>query len=195
MQVWANGGLGLVLCAAHAWHPDPLWLFAFAGVLASVNADTWATEIGALSKSQPRALLTGKLVPAGTSGGVTLLGSLAALGGAAFIGLCAALLSQLRQFRRRALVQTELTAIATLVLIIAAAVSGLAGAFADSLIGASGQVMYRCPACARETERRVHCNVQTVRIRGWSWMNNDAVNFVSSAFAGVLAILLYRLFI
>ncbi|MBJ6359827.1 DUF92 domain-containing protein [Paenibacillus sp. GCM10012307] len=196
MQVWANGGLGLILCAAHAWHPDPIWLFAFTGVMASVNADTWATEIGALSRRQPRALLSGRVVPAGTSGGVTLLGSLAAGGGAAFIGLCAALLSQAGPISSPgAEVQTQLAPAAVALLVVAAALSGLAGAFVDSLIGATGQVMYRCPACGRETERRTHCDVQTVRTRGWSWMNNDAVNFVSSAFAGGMAALLSLLII
>ena len=86
-QVWANGGLGLLLCAGHAVWPSAGWVFAFVGVMGAVNADTWATEIGALSRSAPRALLSGKPVTPGTSGGVTVLGSAAALAGAAFIGV------------------------------------------------------------------------------------------------------------
>uniref|UniRef100_UPI00301CFFC8 DUF92 domain-containing protein n=1 Tax=Paenibacillus sp. YIM B09110 TaxID=3126102 RepID=UPI00301CFFC8 len=91
-QVWANGGAGLLLCAAHYIWPHEGWLFAYVGVMAAVNADTWATEIGALSRSAPRMIVSGKRVAAGTSGGVTPLGSAAALAGAVFIGAVAALL-------------------------------------------------------------------------------------------------------
>ncbi|MFC4812559.1 DUF92 domain-containing protein, partial [Paenibacillus sp. GCM10023250] len=93
MQVFANGGLGLLLCAGHFLWPAAGWAYAFAGVMAAVNADTWATEIGALSRRTPRSVLTGRRVAAGTSGGVTPLGSGAALAGAAFIGAACALLA------------------------------------------------------------------------------------------------------
>ena len=48
----------------------------------------------------------------------------------------------------------------------------------DSLLGATVQVIYTCPACGKETERHpLHaCGTQTVYKRGWRWMNNDAVN-------------------
>src|SRR5690606_13332309 len=69
-QVWANGGVGLLLCAAYAVWPDKGWLLAYIGVMAAVNADTWATEIGALSRTAPRSITSGKPVEAGTSGGV-----------------------------------------------------------------------------------------------------------------------------
>ncbi|MBM7565444.1 DUF92 domain-containing protein [Paenibacillus sacheonensis] len=175
MQVWANGGLGLLLCAGHAIWPAAGWLYAFAGVMAAVNADTWATEIGALSRRTPRSLLTGRRVPAGTSGGVTLLGSAAALAGAAFIGACAAVLSPAADGAGPGM------------LLAAAAIAGTAGAFADSLLGASVQAMYRCPRCGSETERAAHCGAASVRIRGFAVMTNDAVNLASSAVAGLLA--------
>ncbi|QAY66419.1 DUF92 domain-containing protein [Paenibacillus protaetiae] len=171
-QVWANGGAGLLLCAAHAIHPHIGWLYAFIGVMASVNADTWATEIGALSRSAPRSVTTGRRVPSGTSGGVTPLGSLAALCGAAAIGAVAALLAPAGA--------SPLAALA------AAAAAGLAGCFADSLLGATGQAMYRCRVCGSETERAAHCGQAAERTRGFAWLNNDRVNLLSSVFAGLL---------
>jgi uncharacterized protein (TIGR00297 family) len=186
-QVWANGGIGLALCAAHALWPDPLWLWAFTGVMAAVNADTWATEIGALSRTAPRALLSGRRVPPGTSGGVTPLGSAAALAGAAFIGAAAALLAALAPAAQPAADAASRLPAPAAAFIAVAAVAGLAGAFADSLLGAAVQAMYRCRVCGSETERAEHCGAAAVRIRGFAWMSNDAVNLLASAFAGGLA--------
>ncbi|MFC4778624.1 DUF92 domain-containing protein [Paenibacillus sp. GCM10023252] len=180
-QVWANGGAGLALCAAHAVWPDSGWVYAFAGVMASVCADTWATEIGALSKSMPRSVLTAQRVAPGTSGGVTPLGTLAALAGAAFIGTVCALLALLQPAPAAAV-----AAAAPAALLLAASAAGLAGAFADSLLGASGQAMYRCRLCGSDTERAVHCGAAAERIRGFAWLNNDRVNLLSSLAAGLL---------
>ncbi|HUC93561.1 MAG TPA: DUF92 domain-containing protein [Paenibacillus sp.] len=176
-QVWANGGLGLALCAAYALWPVPALQLAFVGVMASVNADTWATEIGALSRTAPRAVLTGRKVPPGTSGGVTALGSAAALAGAAFIGAAAALLAAADPAPQPG----------AALLVVVAAAAGLAGAFADSVLGATVQAMYRCRACGSETERAVHCGAPAEQVRGLRLMTNDLVNLCASAVAGAVA--------
>ncbi|WP_307202356.1 DUF92 domain-containing protein [Paenibacillus harenae] len=185
-QVWANGGAGLLLCAAHAIWPHEGWLFAYIGVMAAVNADTWATEIGALSRSAPRMVLSGKRVAAGTSGGVTPLGSAAALAGAVFIGAVASLLLAATQQLAPAAAGTLGGAAAAY--IAAAAAAGLAGAFADSLLGATGQAMYRCRTCGSVTERAAHCGGPAELVRGFAWLNNDRVNLLSSLFAGLLGL-------
>jgi uncharacterized membrane protein len=132
-----------------------------------VNADTWATELGVLSKNLPRLITNGKAVERGTSGAVSLPGSLAALGGAALIGLTAGLFS----------LKAEPLRLAG-----AAILGGLAGSFFDSLLGATVQAIYYCPACQKETERhpRHLCGTETSLRRGWRWLNNDVVNFACS---------------
>ncbi|ACT00767.1 DUF92 domain-containing protein [Paenibacillus sp. JDR-2] len=182
-QVWANGGIGLFLCAGNALWPDTAWLFAYIGVMAAVNADTWATEIGALSRTAPRSITTGKRVKPGTSGAITPLGTLAALAGAAFIGGVSAALLALPQQADAAAGSAPGGAAAV---VIAAAAAGLAGCFADSLLGATGQAMYRCRVCGSETERAVHCRTAAERVRGLAALNNDRVNLLSSVFAGLL---------
>jgi len=181
-QVWANGGAGLALCAAYAVWPEPAVAAAFVGVMASVNADTWATEIGALSRAEPRSVLTGRTVPAGTSGGVTPLGTAAAFAGAALIGATAALLGG-----------GEAAGLPAAALIALAAASGLAGAMADSVLGAWQQALYRCLTCGALTERSVHCGEPALHAQGRRWMTNDLVNFLSSLIAGALAALIAML--
>ncbi|MEK3881699.1 DUF92 domain-containing protein [Paenibacillus sp. PL2-23] len=186
-QVWANGGAGLLLCAAYALWPHEGWLYAYIGVMAAVNADTWATEIGALSRTAPRSIVSGKPVSPGTSGGVTPLGSAAALAGAAFIGAVAALLLALPQPAGAAAGALGGGAAAAAGLIAAAAAAGLAGAFADSLLGATGQAVFRCQVCGSETERAEHCGSAARHVRGFAALDNDRVNLLSSLAAGLLA--------
>jgi uncharacterized protein (TIGR00297 family) len=175
-QVLANGGLGALLVIFQAIFPGQAWPWvAYTGAMAAVNADTWATELGVLSRAVPRLITTGKRVERGTSGGVTALGYLAALGGAGLIGLCAA------AFAGPA---------GPLAGGVAAVLGGLAGASFDSFLGATVQAGYYCPVCQKETERhpRHLCGTETRQVGGWSWLDNDRVNFACSL-AGALAAL------
>lgn len=172
-QVLANGGAGLLalLAGALGWVSTPLAWAAFAGALATVNADTWATELGVLSSASPQLITTGKKVPVGTSGGVSLRGSAAAFAGAALIAALAALLAGNWQ------------------IFILAALAGLLGSFFDSILGATLQAIYYCPKCKKETERYpLHsCNTPTTLRRGWPWLDNDWVNFLSALAGAWLA--------
>ncbi|MCJ8010353.1 DUF92 domain-containing protein [Paenibacillus sp. KQZ6P-2] len=175
-QVFANGGAGMLLCILNAVWPHPGWVYAYIGVMAAATADTWATEWGGLSRRQPRSVLTGKIVPPGTSGGVTLLGSTAAALGGLMIALFGWLFA-------------GWTGMDHLLLefLLAGLTGGLVGAFADSFFGATLQVMYRCPVCGKDVEVLTHCGQPTRHIRGQAWMNNDAVNFLSSCIGGLAA--------
>ena len=149
-QTLANGGLGAILAIVYARYPDPLVFAAFLGVMATVNADTWATELGVLSELPPRLITTGEEVPPGTSGGVTRLGIWASVAGALLIGTVATMLTQVE-----ALVSGEgwnLEAVSYSVLAVA---GGLVGSLFDSLLGATVQGIYYCDHCAqRDRESR-----------------------------------------
>jgi uncharacterized protein (TIGR00297 family) len=175
-QVFANGGLAMLFVVVHALDPaSGLGWVGFAASLAAVNADTWATELGVLNPTPPR-LITNllKRVEKGTSGGVSLIGTLASLAGAAVIALPASLLTY----------HWSLFPIITF--------AGLAGSLFDSFLGATAQAMYFCPKDKKETEKHpLHtCGTETVHVRGWKWLNNDLVNFLCGAFGVMLAILL-----
>lgn len=204
-QALANGGAGAILAAVFAWYPHPLLFAAFVGAMGTVNADTWATELGVLSPDLPRLVTNGKRVPPGTSGGVTRLGTWAAVAGALLVGTVAsaasltpvAALSPLASSTGVASLQQSPWGYAIAYPLLAIA-GGLAGSFLDSLLGATVQGIYYCAACGRETENPEHrCDGQASLhsqgasplqpIRGWRWLNNDLVNFLSSIAGGVLA--------
>jgi uncharacterized protein (TIGR00297 family) len=180
-QVLANGGLGAGLAVAHAFLPGQTWPWvAFAGAMAAVNADTWATELGLLNPSLPRLLTTWRPVERGSSGAISLSGSLAALAGAGLVALLAYLF---------------IPAIGFVPIWVGATLGGAGGAFFDSLLGATVQAIYWCPNCKKETERhpRHTCGTETTQMRGWSWLDNDWVNFGASLAGALLSLVFYNL--
>lgn len=185
-QTMANGGLGAFIALCSVVVPaltgapaTGLWFFLFIGVMATVTADTWATELGTLSRAAPRLITTGRAVEVGTSGGVSPLGTGVSLVGGLLIGLTAGLLAPL------AGLQPWSAAIPTALI---GALSGTAGSLIDSLMGATVQQIYYCDTCHKETERKVHrCGTTTRPLRGWGWMNNDLVNLISSLGGGLVA--------
>jgi len=185
-QALANGGLGAALAVAFAIDPHPLLLAAFLGVMGTVNADTWATELGVLSRVPPRLITTGQEVTAGASGGVTWLGLWASVAGALLIGAMATALTQAASLIRGSGWQVEAVAYPLL-----AVTGGLAGSLVDSLLGATVQGIYYCDFCEKQTERRVHgCGRRTRLVRGREWLNNDVVNLAASAAGGLTAVVL-----
>ncbi|HEY2066278.1 MAG TPA: DUF92 domain-containing protein [Gemmatimonadaceae bacterium] len=162
-QVLANGGVFAALALATTAAPTGgVLATAAVGALAASSADTWGTEIGTLYGGDPRSVLTWRIVPAGSSGAVSVVGSLAMVAGATFVAFGA-----------------RLVGLATPVVAVAA--GGTFGAVVDSLIGARLQERRWCESCERQTERRVHdCGHPTVCAGGVSWMTNDAVNLLAT---------------
>lgn len=171
-QVLANGGMASLYAALLAFCDENIWFVGLVGAFASVNADTWSTELGVLARRKPRLITTLKMVEPGTSGGVTLEGTLAGLAGAALIGIVAGV--------------GKLDGN----IFLAVTAGGMLGATLDSLLGATVQVIYSCPVCDKQTERHpTHvCGGSTTYLRGWSWLSNDLVNFISSIVGSLVAI-------
>ena len=178
-QVLANGGAGAIVALLYGYFPSPLWLPLFVGAIATVTADTWATELGTLSQRAPRLITTGQIVPVGTSGGISLFGTAVSFVGGMLIGLAAGLLSQTN----------------SVTLTIIGGLGGLVGSLGDSFLGATVQQIYTCDQCQKETEKKLHCGQPTLPLRGWAWMNNDMVNFLSSVFGGIITVLVYSLLV
>jgi uncharacterized protein (TIGR00297 family) len=180
-QVTANGGVATTLAFAYGLgteHKLQQTLQAgYIGALATATADTWATELGVLSSRPPRLITTGKPTAPGTSGGTTLLGTSSSAAGALALGTFFWLLQRKHK--------------ENFTLPFIALISGLSGSLFDSFLGATVQTMYFCPTCHKETERHVHnCGSKTQLLRGLPWINNDVVNFLSTLFGAIIAMLL-----
>ncbi len=89
-QVLANGTTATVLAVWFGLAPSVRTATAFAAAIAASTADTWATELGLVSRQAPRLITTGRIVTPGRSGGVTWVGTLGGLAGAAIIAAAAA---------------------------------------------------------------------------------------------------------
>ena len=171
-QVLANGGAFAAAAYLHLKTGDTHWMIAGFGAMAAATSDSWSTEIGTLNRSVPRLITTGRPVPAGTSGGMTLIGSLAGIGGAVFISLVS-------------LLADWGWALSTCIFI-----GGVSGSVADSLLGATVQTRRRCMECGGFTERLVHnCGGSTRVVRGIRWINNDGVNAAATLVGGLVAYL------
>jgi len=82
VQVVANGGL-FALAAILSTRGDAFaWQAVAAGAIAAATSDTWSTEVGTVLGGIPIGILNGRQVAPGTSGGITMQGTMAALTGA-----------------------------------------------------------------------------------------------------------------
>jgi uncharacterized protein (TIGR00297 family) len=179
-NVLANGGLASIFAVCSFSRPGFVFAALFLGSISAAAADTTATELGLLSKRQPR-LIThpSREVPAGTSGGVTPLGFIAALLASLVIGAMALLLG---------VVGTSLRAVALCV------VGGTVGAVVDSLLGAAVQRKGFCKVCLKQTEAISHCGEKTRITGGVSFIENNVVNFLATA-AGAASALAYLMLV
>ncbi|KAA0221235.1 DUF92 domain-containing protein [candidate division KSB1 bacterium] len=178
-QVLANGGIPGLLVVLWYLAPQPVWYFLFLGAVAAVTADTWATEIGLLSRRPPRLITSLKIVASGTSGAISTLGLFGAALGAGTIALLGWALQSVSPAHRFGLIGV--------VLITAAGV--LAHLF-DSLLGATIQTQRVCLTCRKVSEKKGECcGAERQPHSGWRWVDNDMVNGIC-ALSGVLAVFL-----
>ena len=168
-QVFANGGIAGIMMILYMFFESPQMYIFYLAALSAATADTWATEIGTLSRRTPRKLTTWEPVPTGTSGGVTPVGFIGAFAGALILPLSGWFFLE----------SSGITERGWLILLIA--ISGFMASVVDSFLGATVQVQFRCPECEMITEKKIHCgNHPTTAISGIQWMNNDMVNLLNT---------------
>jgi len=161
MQVMANGGVPTILSVINFYYPIDQLFILYIAAIAAATADTWASEIGSFSNRDPIHVIKLKRVIKGTSGGISAIGTLGSVLGAAIIGITGYLLG--------------LSGLLLIIIII----SGTVGSLIDSLIGGSIQATFQCLKCKIITEKRKHCKIPSKHVSGLYIIDNDMVNFLN----------------
>jgi len=169
-QVFANGGVGLVLCIFNHFYQMELIYIMFLASIAAANSDTWATEIGKLSRKRPKDIISGRSLNVGESGGITFIGLLGSMSGSFVIATVGYFLD-----------------INTSYLIILF-ISGFLGSIFDSILGSTLQSRFILIDGKTIKEEK---ETDSYHYSGLVSINNNSVNFLCTLSAPIFFILLY----
>ena len=174
MQVLANGMVAFLCSVFFIITKNQIFIFPFVASLAEAFSDTSASGFGALAKRtyDPFRRIE---CESGISGGMSVHGTVASLVAALIISAFAYILG----FEGYGLFEFAVVALCAFL-----------GACFDSLLGSFVQVKYRCSVCDKIIESEEHCGKKAVKCSGISFVDNDIVNLLSSAFSAVLASLI-----
>lgn len=180
LQVISNGLVPAIFSILYYYLNSEIFLIAAAASIATSNSDTWASEIGILSKGKTRNVINFKVVEKGISGGVTRLGTIASLIGALFIGLIFSLM-YLITFGVTFEILLTFTLIITL--------CGFLGCLIDSYLGSVIQAKYRGIDSGKISEKKWLTDEKVILVSGIVFITNDTVNFLSSLIASFITII------
>jgi uncharacterized membrane protein len=190
-------GAGSGVSSSLALLGDQLTL-AYVAFFACCAGDTWASELGILSKSPPRLITKPwQIVKPGRNGGVSLVGLGASAAGGMLMGLLHGVfvpggIASLLPFIPTSI--TDSLTIAQLqrevaVLTSVGFLGGFGGSLLDSLLGATIQATYYDES-AKKIVKRPGPNVRN--LGGWGFLSNEMVNVLSTALSALVAALAAR---
>ena len=170
-QVYANGGVALIICIINYFFNHPLMYPCFLASVAAANSDTWGTELGKMSSKIPLDIISGQKVISGDSGGITLVGTIGSILGSSLIGL---------------LGYSHGLEIKTIIIVI---ISGFLSSIVDSILGSTVQARHISKDGMIITEKY---KKSFYLYTGSKNINNDIVNLYCTL-AGPLVFLLYSI--
>ena len=171
VQVYANGGIALLLVIMDHFNPQP-WIYAaFLASVAAATADTWGTEIGRLSSKNPVDIITFQPLQMGESGGITLVGTLGSFAGATIIGITGYLFG------------------ISHILIFFIITAGFLSAIFDSIMGATVQARFIFPLTGKISEKKIINDQKGYLYTGWHGIDNDIVNIFCTSCGPCLLII------
>ncbi|MFN3402629.1 MAG: DUF92 domain-containing protein [Cytophagaceae bacterium] len=176
IQAICNLGVAFLLGLIYYLNNSEAILVAFCSAVAAANGDSWASEIGGLSKEKPVMITNLKPVEKGISGGITLIGTFGGVAGSLFIAAFSIMLLQ------------NIASLQTFLIITFAGVVGL---LFDSYIGALFQSAFK------DSEGKIieYSPCRERPVKGFAWINNDMVNLLTTIFAAAAGWTIYALFL
>jgi len=189
-QVLANGGIYLIfglvtycfemgLGDIFGFDNNPViqekFLVLALASLSASSADTLSSELGQWLGGNPRFLLSWRKVPKGLSGGVTIAGLFGGVLGALLIASCVFLISQ----ERFVIAEMKIWVVFGWIFLL-----GMVGTLVDSIIGEVFQAKYLTKNGELTDNSEIRSDDKPSM--GYSWINNDGVNFISNAIVTVL---------
>lgn len=170
-QVFCNGGVYTLLLGWYFITSDVVFLLAGMAAISAAMSDTASSELGRRYGKRTINILDFKKVPAGLSGGITIVGTVSGL-------VFATAMAGLPFF-----ILPEYTVQMFLIVFVA----GFIGNIADSLIGAVFQIKYRPDPESPWSDTPV--GERKNQTKGIEWITNNTVNLLATAIAGIIGFL------
>jgi len=168
IQVLSNAMVSLVFLTLFYIMKDTTFLIVAVVAIAASTADTWASEIGRISKGKTCSILNFKPMEKGLSGAISLVGMLASLIGPFIIGIMFVLLYFIEHSFSWKLAIEWLSIIT---------IFGFIGSILDSYLGVLLQAKYKDPKSGKIAEFITNTE-QFILVSGKKMITNNAVNFI-----------------
>ncbi|KAL6611056.1 integral membrane protein DUF92-domain-containing protein [Neocallimastix sp. 'constans'] len=172
----------------------------FIGFFESANADTWASELGILSREQPILILKGfKSVPKGINGAISRYGTVCSILGGMFISLVVVVCNILRFGIMNYIYSGIEVIFLSIKILLCGGVIGFIGSLIDSILGQTVQltiynITKEC-VIEKESEQEAIKNGDELKYYGKDIFNNSGINLVTGVItaiiSGYIGILLY----
>lgn len=163
IQILINGGMSLLFMLAYGIQKDERFLQISLIAVGGCFIDSLSSDVGVLSTKEPYDPIKAKTVTRGMSGGVSALGTGAALLGSVAIAMAVGIGMNLGVGQA---------------VFVGAMV--FAQTVVDTVLGSLLQAKYLCEHCGAPTEKKEHCGAPARLTGGIPWINNNMVNVISS---------------
>lgn len=172
-QIVAVGLFGLLFLIAYYFSNVKLFYYLFFLSFVEQFADSMASDIGSMTKGKTLNVITFKPMEKGISGGVSLLGTVSSAV-SSFLLTALPLLFNAISFK----------------IYVSISLFAFLGTIVDSLLGSIAQALYKCEVCGKLIENPLHCSFNAKLVKGFKFIDNVAVNYLSGAVTCVLGCLL-----
>jgi phytol kinase len=170
-QIFINGIWGCVFLVLYAYINEKSLLVASFVCVGGCFVDSISSDIGVLSNGKVYDPIRRTIVKKGLSGGVSIVGTVAA-------------------FLASLLIAIYMVGTLSLSWLSGCVIWGMIflQTIVDTILGSLLQVKYQCVSCKEITEEKWHCNTQTIYWSGVRMVDNNAVNLLASTCIAILMI-------